>query len=476
MIVQNAELIQPSHWLISDAVQRSGASIATAVAHRRIAELLESESRKTQSPALLWDCGEHWLASGDSVRAIEVIRECARHSVDIGRPREAAQLLQRAAQIASGELRVGLARESVRLAHIGSEVDVILRGVEIVRAAGVPPAHDELEVAELIANSFLGPSTEETIVQLRHCLDDADSTLEHKLEVSVPLVVFCAQHQREALAHEAFDVLAPLFEQSGKLLLFRSLQFFLIYHANFGDPSEAIRIARDLVARTDWPIEQRADAHRHAGYGLWRCGLPREALATLRVAVTLAEKCGLSRLQFNVALNSASFYSELGDNEQTRAWLAHAEKIADEVPALRNNFDYLMIRTDIASATCDIGELRALYDSAQRLGVMPRNGRVSRWADTLKILLNHLSGESFDGPAAIRHLTRFHRHGDSGDTADFEMATALQISRVSEPLDVTRARLRRYVEHGRRTYLPLSPMLRQAIREIDPTSLPTANY
>jgi DNA-binding SARP family transcriptional activator len=467
MIAKSADLIRPSHWLIADSVQRKCAPIAAEFAHRCIAEMLEREASEGHSPGLLWDCGEHWLSSGNVARAVEVMRGCAKHSVDIGRPREAAESLQRAAEIASGDLRIELARESVRLAAVPSERDVVIRGLEILRDAGVPSAHDDIEIADLVIHSFIGSGTSDQIGRLRRCLEDTDSTPEHRLQLSLPLIAFCAQHGKQALAREAFELLTPLLQPSGDPTTLHALQFLLIYHTSFGDIDEADRLARQMLRRTDWPVEQQADACRKAGIALWRCGKLEEAIDAFTNGCALAESTGLARLDFVTALMASSLSSDLGDTRGYRAWLDRAEKIGDRIPSLRANFEYLILRTDIASATCDLTVLSGLYSKGIELGIPDDNERIQRWSRTLKALIEHLSGAYIDYASTIEQLTRYVSHGDDGATGDFEMATALMLSRVSESSRTTRRRLHVYQSRQRRGRTPLSAMLQQVIAEIN---------
>jgi DNA-binding SARP family transcriptional activator len=467
IIVKNRELIQVSHWLIADAVRRRSSPIATELSHRRIAELLEAEARDTQSPALLWDCSEHWLASGNATKAIQTIRECSKYAVEIGRSREGAELLQRAAQLASGELHVELIEESIRLACSASESDIILAGVKMLRAAGIPPRHDDIEFAELVSIGFRTNDTEEACARFTSCLESPDSTPAHKLQISTPALVFCMHHNKPQLAHDVFRVVNSLISTRDAQHSIHALQFYLIYYSYFGDPAKARTIAHQMLARSDWPIPQQADACRKAGMSLWVGDHATEALEALDRGFELASKSGLSRLAFVIAMMAASIHSDIGTRDESRRWLATAERIADDNPALRDNFEYLITKTDIASATCDVAELQLLIDAAQRLGIPYANHRIRRWATALRALIAHLSGAEMDSKAVIAELTENHRDGELGDIADLEMAIALRISRTAERRATTMLRLRQYLE--RRRPAPLLAMLQQTISELEHT-------
>ena len=107
LIEHDGDGVQPAHWLIADAVRRNVGQLELQQSHRRIAGLLlNEEATRTQSSGVLWDCGEHWIAAGDAGRAAGAMRECSRHALEIGQPRDASELLLRAALLAPPDLRM----------------------------------------------------------------------------------------------------------------------------------------------------------------------------------------------------------------------------------------------------------------------------------------------------------------------------------------------------------------------------------
>ena len=116
LIKRSGETIEAAHRLVAEAVNRLISPIALQLLHRRAALTLEADTRSI-SPTNLWDCAKHWTLAGDSRRAISVMRECAEHTLEIGRPREAAEVLIRAAQMATSDERVDLARSALQLAE-----------------------------------------------------------------------------------------------------------------------------------------------------------------------------------------------------------------------------------------------------------------------------------------------------------------------------------------------------------------------
>jgi hypothetical protein len=170
-------------------------------------------------------------------------------------------------------------------------------------------------------------------------------------------------------------------------------------------------------------------------------------------------------LAFAIAMMTASIYSDLEAVNDSRRWLATAESIADKIPSLRENFEYLVERADIASGTCDLAELQMIYKAARQLGIPSSNHRLRRWAFALRALIDHLAGEDMDSMAAIEELTARHRNEDVGDIADFEIAVALKISLKAERRKTTALRLHQYLKHRRPR--PHLAMLQQIASELE---------
>src|SRR5581483_5083759 len=116
--------IEPAHALVAESVTRLAPLISTRLAHRRAAIVLSQDGGENSSR--LWECAEHWCAAGEAHRAAEVFRQCAQMAVRIGRPREAAETLLRAATMLSGRDTTDLIREAVLVADRAGEADIAL--------------------------------------------------------------------------------------------------------------------------------------------------------------------------------------------------------------------------------------------------------------------------------------------------------------------------------------------------------------
>jgi hypothetical protein len=416
---------------------------------------------------MLWDCGEHWIAAGEVDRAIAVMKDCSRHLVEIGRPREATEMLLRAASLAGPAGGVDLTEAAVLLGSTAHEHELVLQGVSVLRSFGVPRRHDDIELAEFSSQTLATIDVHAAVERLRECLVSPLSSTEHRLGVAVPLIVLCHQHDLADFAAEAFAILNPLASdlEGGERL--DALRFLLIYHSSFGDLDESTTIANELLAADGhWTTEIKSHIHRQAGIALWCAGRPNEAMLALHSAYSLAGERGLRRSQLAIASMCANFHSDLGNDIERDRWLAEADRLATGTAALQTGFDLVSIYIDIASAACDPSEMKKWYEAALEMGRPDGNIRLERWFQTLELLVRHLTGQ-LDAPTeAVRRLTEWKFGRTVSALADFELATALTIGRECESVDIRSDRLANYLVM-RRGRMPLSAMLQGVARDLE---------
>jgi len=472
LIAQSGNLVTPAHWLISEAAVRNTPAIANKLSHRRVALILEAEAPETHDPDTLWECAQHWLAVDENPRAIDILAQYAQHSIEIGRMREAAELLVKAAFLADGSLRHELACKAIRVAHMAGEVALIVRAGEMVDHTSQSGVHDDIELAQLFAQGFLSTESSRHQEQLHECALSPHADRNHRIEAGRALLAI-ADHRRGAgLSPEAFSVLENLIKLDELDDDPVALKFLVLYHASFGDTINCAKLSRRLIrvaqgARPDIA----ADLHRYAAGGLWRCGELEEALATFELAFGLAESVGLRTLQFNIASMLGSFYYDIDLEKDSVSWMERAEQIADEVPSLRVSDAYIAASFEIAVTRDDVGELTRLNDVATRDG-QPEGGRY-RLVRALEISIQRLSGTLVDPAAAIHELTRHHlMNGESGNVSDLETAIAAELLDQTRGREAARALVASYLQNCRRGAAPIAAMLRNTVRRLEIEKLP----
>jgi DNA-binding SARP family transcriptional activator/tetratricopeptide (TPR) repeat protein len=473
LIVQTGALVTAAHWLISDAVHRKATAIADKLGHRRIAAILEAEARANNDADKLWECAQHWLAADDASRAIEMIIRCSQHSIEIGRLREAAELLLKASSLATNPERNTFACKAITIAQSVAEFDVVDRAAKMVDHSNRTGIHDDIELAMLSAKCFLFGQNEKARAHLHDCVMATHADRDHRINAARALLVVADLWGGMSLSKEAFHAarsLIALNDQSNDPV---ALKFLLLYHATVGDTRECAELSHRLIGiARDMHAGIAGDLHRYAAAGLWRGGEFSEALENFKRAFELAESLGLRRAQFISAISLASFTDDIGQKRESRRWMDKAEQIADELPSLRTEPGYVSICFEHALPKRDVGELKRLLDLATRYP--ERTGQEqSRMARALDICIRQLSGTFVDPHDAIHDLMDHHlTDGESGNMGDLEVALAATLFIDAQEPDAARSAVRDYLLNYRRGGAAISAMLSDVIRRLDITELP----
>jgi hypothetical protein len=464
LVVLDDGRVQAGHWLIAEAAERGTPPIALALMHRRVATLLEHEIDHAGDSSALWDCAEHWILAGDDARATRLVRECATRATQIGRPREAAEALLRAAAMVSGKRRTELAREAVQLADSANESDVVIRGFRFAKQHGLSVEFDGSELAELIATQLEWRSPDQLKEKLLHWVTP-DRTPRQRLRAALSALIFADDHGDRDVAATIFRFLQDRPTDLESSLQSILLECLVIYHSSFGDIDDSRSVANSLLALAERMAPQSAaDARRKAAVALWRLGDTSSALCALEAAYADAVNSGLARLQLGIAAAIATGFTDLADSQRQNAWLAEADRVAREVPALQSTALYLAVRTDIA---CVEGDDHAMRESLERvLASMDRTqgGRAGRWYRVFELRLQGLDGCIRDIDRAVSSLLAHQKPGlEVGEVSDAEIAVAIEILSAAGQRATASELLGRYLREFRRVRSPLSRWIRNTL-------------
>jgi DNA-binding SARP family transcriptional activator len=424
LLVQADARIEPAHRLVSDAVDRSLSPISRRVLHRRLAAILEDEARGLRSASQLWECAEHWALAEEHKRATEMMHECANHSLELGRPREAAEVLLRAAaRINEGE-RCSLLTRAVQLADAANEHDVVFRGADLARSLGVTISYDGFELAEIIARVSIRDDTTEAFSALRPWIE-AGTPLNLRLKAAVHLVILADIDDKAHFGLEAFEALSDI-PQQVILNDCTGLTFLLIYHSRFGDISQSVKISEQLLelSRTASPA-QALDLKRKGACALARAGHDRPAMGLMHEVYQSARETGLHRLKADVATMMAGLSNDLGDTEGAREWLTLASEATNQLYEARLWNIQAILR---ATVECTEGNLEKTRELLRLVNSnLPRTPtvRTGRWLLGMQRLVQILGGERLDPDQVVPEMTAHHRvNGETGDLSDLEIAVA----------------------------------------------------
>ena len=105
--------------------------------HFRIGTALEAKALASWAPQLAWDAATHLAHAGESERALRLLRECARHFLEIGLPSEAAAILREGRPYAqTTAIRLELLTEEVHARrHAGDWPGIVNTVAEVPRTS-----------------------------------------------------------------------------------------------------------------------------------------------------------------------------------------------------------------------------------------------------------------------------------------------------------------------------------------------------
>jgi hypothetical protein len=458
--------IEPAHRLVSDTVDRSLSPISRKLLHRRLATILEGEAQGPHAAARLWECAEHWVFAEEHGRAATMMRECANHSLDIGRPREAAEVLLRAATMIAGKDRLDLATSAVQMAAEASEHDLVLRGVDFARSIGGRIEYDGFELAEVIARIVARDESARAWHTLKPWIQ-SNKPLDLRLRAGMHLLAFADMDDQLLLGQETFATLSNQVTLPEARTNIHSLFVLLIYHSRFGDIAESVRLARHLLTVSESAERSLAlDIRRKCATALFRGGFVRDSIEVLQGVYEDATKDGRVRLANDMSGSLCGLHLDCGDDAQAAEWLSRTNESMHQI---YDNRSWLMPAFINAHHACvhnrptKAREWLASVDEGLGRSVMRRS---HRWAEALRTWVRQLEGDRLNAADVVRNLTGFHlaKH-ESGEVSDVEIAVAATALFNEGKEKAAQSLVARYFDEFRRTRVA-ARSLQQAIHRI----------
>jgi DNA-binding SARP family transcriptional activator len=455
------------HALIGDAVLQRASAAALAASHAHIAALLEAETEHAPDTALLWDAAEHWLGAQRHERAADAFRRCAKQLLTMGRPRDAAELLCRAAERIGTGFDRELALEGAHIAAEAREHDIVLQATELLRRFGWTPGHDALELAELVARVVWLNDDAAAHARLVSCINQPEMP-EHRREAAHEMLRSAAHNLDKSAADLAYSVLTESVKREDSREEASELATSLFYHVPFGDLDFVeSRIPAFLSCAGGLPLRQASEIRRRAAVMYWFTGHPDEALAGWMSEFEDVKQLGLIRAQFDTALMLATTNADLGNVAAAEAWLLVATEFADAVPALRGTIEFLAHRMDAAAARQDFEELAACGQACSQLSDQITNRLCRRLIAALRTLTDVLAGKQYCVDEVVSRMTAHHGvNTEIANASDFEVATAIRACLKAGDIATARRVRDRYLNECRRVRSPVWSSLRECLTEL----------
>lgn len=255
MIVTRDGLLQPKHDVLARVAKDRLSKPATILVHRQVAKLLQDELAGDSAPSLLWDCAHHWEAAGECQRAVSLLDQFGRHLIRVGHAEEAVAVFDRALKLEfhSPVHRQTLYEGRIAALRVRGASKQILETIAEMRSDPLCPKdqrkHSGLELMELEARWRTATLDSSELADLRHCFSDPTADSEHRLDAAFWFMAI-SDHlgAPEAIARAAWHDVLPLVEES--IDRFRACHVALVYHTDYGNLSDAVEAARELVSHS----------------------------------------------------------------------------------------------------------------------------------------------------------------------------------------------------------------------------------
>jgi hypothetical protein len=385
LILQTEQSAIPAHPLVSDALSlRVPAPAKQAVAYT-VAATLEADAAADSSPALWWDAAESWRRAGIAERAIQALRRCASHALDIGRPGEAARILDHAATLPQSAASLGEVSEAlIRAADAVNDGLLVLRGASLLKTTVRESAHDDIELAGLRA-AVRNNLSEEAVERLLVCASAQDVSPSHRVSADLALLKAADAFGSRDLRNRVISGASRADLERVEPLL--RLEFELLVAATGDDWKLAASLANRILAECeDHPDHSSPRRQQNAAIALLYAGRVKESIAGYEAAYSAARKTGSISGQFQAAVQLASVQTEFGKEDQGKLWMSRSLALAEEAPHLAADFDLLLTKATCALLSDRLPDVDKAVSEAEGHGLFASDVR-ARWKRALDLAL-----------------------------------------------------------------------------------------
>ncbi|HEY9515068.1 MAG TPA: AAA family ATPase [Gemmatimonadaceae bacterium] len=314
------------HELLAAAALARLSKLSAALLHRHAAQVLEDDVTDNQSTATLWECARHWQQAGERERAINLLRTCAHHSIEIGLPTEAVTLLDHALSLASGhEECLPLVEDLVQALHLADYWEKLPARIEMLgqlrhQAGRATETHTDDELLSLEAEWRTGSNVQGIYTHLQECVC-ADTSPEHRVRAAMLALMLADNICTSESAQSIYATVKPYLDapEVGDIT---KANFNMVYSCSFGEVAMAPVFASELIKRA----RARGNAAilsrnlRHASIAFDVAGLTRQAETAAVEAFTIAEQLGLENAAIGAAARLVGLYTRLGQISAAEKW------------------------------------------------------------------------------------------------------------------------------------------------------------
>jgi DNA-binding SARP family transcriptional activator/tetratricopeptide (TPR) repeat protein len=391
LLEARGEGIVARHDLLAQAATLRASRLSQQLLHRRTAEILQAEFQKTGVPALAWDSAEHWRQSGEAAKGIELAVGCARHSLHVGRPAEAVEILQCVLSWCPGDearLRVMIDyAHALRSAERWQDlVDTLGKLLQPHR--GLSPEARSGYRLELIEARWLAGNMPISTVEdlIAECSTGLAGPLQRVRAATLAIIAIdnvCVSDAAPRVERFA----RPLVESHGDELV--SKDYELVFQCSYGDPDKAVDVATGLVETLRQGDTQPVLCKYllRAAHVFEVAGRLDESISLACEAFEIAERFSLSASACLAARRLAWEYLELADAHQLAHWTAKGETWSTRAQHPASVADLATLRAEVALAHGDLAEAAYLFERSNALWVPLKHPRSEAHALAFKLAL-----------------------------------------------------------------------------------------
>ena len=462
--------VRPTHSLISDVVVQRMTPLELRLTHQCVALALEARLRVDHSAAIVWECGEHWYAAGNTERALAAIRRCASHAVEIGRPEAAAQILSRALTLSLTPVdRVDIARRLVAAADAAMDSDGVLEAIAIVAGMQSPATHDELEFAEFRARARIYCDNGGQERELMRCVSDVEASPNHRVTAATLLLKYAHSVLDRALAVRTMAALPVSSVESAAETV--RLEYLVLAYSAMNSFEKAAECARNLAAAViDAPYITRLHLSLNAALALHHSGFLDEAAQLAETQFREKSEADAPHLRQMLAIFLSEHYFDTFDELRAEEWWAEGEAIVVAYPALANQLTRRILALTMALAKNDARTGREVFDEMERSGLFDGGAIRARWRRVARIRIDQIEGNDRDiTDQDLQDLINDARQGSIvGGVCDTEAAAVCFALARKNGIAEARAFLLAYVLESRQSRAPLSRCITEAWNAVAP--------
>jgi DNA-binding SARP family transcriptional activator len=323
-IDHDGDRVSSRHALITSAALARASTASKAIMHRYAAIVLEDES--SDNATRLWDCAEHWRQAGEPGRAAVLMEICARHSLKIGLPLEAANVLEAAAQLARGEQQISLLRDCAKAYGVAGAWGDAKRLAKLAidanyRLPGSIESQAEAELVWLLASTQNSPQTNHDKERMLALASSSQLSTSHRFQAALAALTTADNTQDLALANAVYGVIQELESDVPHENAHRD-HCLLIYHNSFGKARDALPAVERLLsyARLTDDFSMRATYFEHAGHAYLMAGEVELARQLYMQAFELSQEHYLYFRAECAADSICGLALKSGDLREARNW------------------------------------------------------------------------------------------------------------------------------------------------------------